>query len=174
LTSVKRVDVILEVAALLEQKAAGQFAFYIFGDGPLRSELEERAHRLKLDESLHFMGFVSEPAAWLGNMNALLITSDHEGLPMIVLEAMGLDVPVISHAVGAIPGVLAGGALGTLIPTQEPLRYADAVIALRDSPELTRAQTSRARQHAVSLYSAERTVKQYISIYQELRNSRHT
>jgi L-malate glycosyltransferase len=173
LTSVKRVDVILEVAALLEQKAGGQFAIYLFGEGPLRSELEERARRLKLDESVHFMGFVSEPAAWLANMNALLITSDHEGLPMIVLEAMGLGVPVISHAVGAIPDVLGGGALGTLVPNQDPLRYADAVIALRGSPELTRAQTSRASQHVVSLYSAERTVQQYISIYQELRNNRH-
>jgi glycosyltransferase involved in cell wall biosynthesis len=173
LTSVKRVDVILEVAALLEQKAPGQFGVYLFGEGPLRSELEERARRLKLDETVHFMGFVSEPAAWLAKMNALLITSDHEGLPMIVLEAMGLGVPVIAHAVGAIPDVLGGGALGTLVPNQEPSRYVDAAIALRGSPELTRAQTSRASQHVVGHYSAEHTVQQYISIYQELRNNRH-
>jgi glycosyltransferase involved in cell wall biosynthesis len=173
LTSVKRVDVILEVAALLEQRTQGQFALYIFGEGPLRSALEEQARRLKLDGSVHFMGFVAEPAAWLAKMNALLITSDHEGLPMIVLEAMGLGVPVISHAVGAIPEVLGGGALGTLIPNQDPSRYADAVIALRDSPELTRAKTARACQHVASLYSAEHTVQQYISIYRELRNNRH-
>jgi len=170
LTSVKRVDVILEVAALLEQNAAGQFGVYVFGEGPLRSELEERARRLNLSESVQFMGFVGEPAPWLAKMNALLITSDHEGLPMIVLEAMGLGVPVISHAVGAIPEVLGDGALGTLIANQEPSRYAEAVIALRDSPELTQAQTSRASQHVVGLYSAEHTVQQYISIYQEMRN----
>lgn len=173
LTSVKRVDVILEIAASLEQKAPGQFATYLFGEGPLRSELEDKARQLKLDESVHFMGFVSEPAPWLAAMNALLITSDHEGLPMIVLEAMGLGVPVIAHAVGAIPDVLGGGTLGTLIPNQEPSRYADAAITLRDSPELTRAQTSRASQHVANLYSAERTVQEYISIYQELRNNRH-
>jgi glycosyltransferase involved in cell wall biosynthesis len=171
LTSVKRVDVILEVAASLEQKAAGQFGVYVFGEGPLRAELEGHARRLKLDESVHFMGFVSEPAAWLATMNALLITSDHEGLPMIVLEAMGLGVPVISHAVGAIPEVLGGGTLGTLIPNQDPTRYADAAIALRASPELARAQASRASQHVVSLYSAEQTVQQYIAIYREMRNN---
>jgi glycosyltransferase involved in cell wall biosynthesis len=172
LTPVKRVDVILEVAALLERKAPGQFGVYLFGDGPLRSELEEQARRLKLDEVVHFMGFVSEPAAWLASMNALLVTSDHEGLPMIVLEAMGLGVPVVSHAVGAIPDVLGRGTLGTLVPNQSPSEYADAVIALRDSPELTKAQSSRASENVVSLYSAELTVQQYISIYQELRNSR--
>jgi glycosyltransferase involved in cell wall biosynthesis len=173
LTSVKRVDVILEVAALLEQKAAGRFGVYLFGEGPLRSELEERARGLKLDQTVHFMGFVSEPAAWLAKMNALLITSDHEGLPMIVLEAMGLGVPVISHGVGAIPDVLDGGALGTLVPNQDPSQYADAVIALRGSPELARAQAARACQHVVSLYSAERTVNQYVSIYHDLRNNRN-
>ena len=172
LTPVKRVDVILEAAALLEQKAGGQFGIYIFGEGPLRAELEDRARRLKLDETVHFMGFVSEPAAWLAKMNAVLITSDHEGLPMIVLEAMGLGVPVIAHSVGAIPEVLGAGTLGTLVPNQDPLRYADAAISLRDSPELTRAQTSRASLDVVSHYSSERTVQQYISIYQELGNSR--
>jgi glycosyltransferase involved in cell wall biosynthesis len=172
LTPVKRVDVILEIAALAEQKAPGQFGFYIFGEGPLRSELEERARRLKLDDTVHFMGFVSEPAAWLAAMNALLITSDHEGLPMIVLEAMGLEVPVISHAVGAIPDVLGGGALGTLVPDQEPSRYADAVIALRGSPALARDRTARAFRHAAACYSAEHTVQEYLSIYQEMHNSR--
>jgi glycosyltransferase involved in cell wall biosynthesis len=168
LTSVKRVDVILEIAASLEKKAPGQFAVYLFGEGPLRADLEDRASALNLGDSVHFMGFVSQPAPWLGAMNALLITSDHEGLPMIVLEAMGLVVPVISHAVGAIPEVLGGGTLGTLIPDQDPLRYADAAIALHGSAERTRAQTSRAAQHVADHYSAGRTVQEYVSIYQEL------
>lgn len=172
LTPVKRVDVILEIAAQLEHKAPGQFGIYIFGEGPLRAELEEQARRLKLDEIAHFMGFVSEPGAWLGKMNALVMTSDHEGLPMIVLEAMGLGVPVIAHAVGAIPEVLGGGALGTLVPDQDPARYADAAIVLRDSPEVARTQTSQAAQHAVAGYSSDHTVRQYIAIYQELRNKR--
>jgi glycosyltransferase involved in cell wall biosynthesis len=168
LTSVKRVDVILEIAAALERQGAGQFATYVFGEGPLRPELEARARQLNLGESLHFMGFVSQPAAWLAAMNALLITSDHEGLPMIVLEAMGLGVPVIAHAVGAIPEALDDGALGTLMPDQDPSRYADAVRALRDSPELARAQAARAARHVASHYSAAHTVQQYLAIYREL------
>ena len=120
------------------------------------------------------MGFTNQPASWLRNMHALLLTSDHEGLPMIVLEAMALGVPVISHAVGAIPEVLGGGTRGTLVESQEPARYARAVIALRDAPEVARAQAARAAQEVASRYSAEHSVREYVSIYRELQsNVRH-
>ena len=168
LTPVKRIDVIVEMAAVLEREAPGQFGVYLFGEGPLRSELEQQVQKLGLEAVVHFMGFTSQPASWLRSMHALLLTSDHEGLPMIVLEAMALGVPVISHAVGAIPEVLGGGTLGTLVENQEPARYARAVIALRDAPEAARAQAGRAARKVGSRYSAEHTVREYISIYQEL------
>lgn len=171
LTAVKRVDVIIEVAAQLERDQPGQYEIYLFGDGPLRSELEKEVRRLRLEPMVHFMAFTNQPAPALRSMHALLLTSDHEGLPMIVLEAMALGVPVISHAVGAIPEVLGGGAMGTLIPNQEPLRYARAITALRDAPETVRAQTERATQQVTSRYSADQTVREYISIYRELRGN---
>jgi glycosyltransferase involved in cell wall biosynthesis len=174
LTSVKRVDVIVELAALLKREVPGQFGVYLFGEGPLRSGLEQQVRRLGLEDVVHFMGFTSQPASWLRNMDALLLTSDHEGLPMIVLEAMALGVPVISHAVGAIPEVLGGGTLGTLVASQEPERYAEAVIALRKAPEVTRAQAARAAQEVASRYSVEHSVREYVAIYRELQsNIRH-
>src|SRR5262245_37568246 len=174
LTAVKRVDVILEVASLLERESPGQFGVYLFGDGPLRSDLEEKVRTLNLEAMVHFMGFITRPAPWLRMMNTLLLTSDHEGLPMILLEAMALGVPVVSHEVGAIPGVLDGGALGTLIPNQEPSQYARAIVALRDAPEAARAQAARAAQCVAIRYSAEHSVRQYISIYRDLRSTRNS
>jgi L-malate glycosyltransferase len=168
LTAVKRVDVILEVATLLERESPGQFGVYLFGDGPLRSDLEEKVRTLNLEAMVHFMGFTTRPAPWLRMMNTVLLTSDHEGLPMIVLEAMALGVPVVSHAVGAIPEVLGGGALGTLVPNQEPSQYARGITALRDAPESARTQAARAAQHVARLYSAEHSVREYVSIYRDL------
>lgn len=171
LTPVKRVDVILEVAKELERESPGQFGVHLFGEGPLRSELEEQVRTMNLEAMVHFMGFTTHPAPWLRSMHALLLTSDHEGLPMIVLEAMALGVPVVSHAVGAIPEVLGGGALGTLVPNQEPSQYARAITALRDAPEAARTQAARAAQHVGRRYSAEHSVREYISIYRELRRT---
>jgi glycosyltransferase involved in cell wall biosynthesis len=81
---------------------------------------------------------------------------------------MGLGVPVISHAVGAIPEVLEHGALGTLIRNQDPPTYVDAILRVRDAPDFVREQTTRATQHVIHRYSAERTVAEYLSIYEEL------
>jgi len=171
LTPVKRVDVIVETAALLEREAPGEFGVYLFGEGPLRSELEQHVRRLRLEGMVHFMGFRSQPAPWLRAMHATLVTSDHEGMPMIVLEAMALGVPVISHAVGAIPEVLRAGALGTLVPGQEPARYANAIAALRAAPEVARAQAAAATRYVASQYSAEHSAGEYVSIYRELRSA---
>lgn len=171
LTPVKRIDVILELAALLKREAPHQFGVYLFGEGPLRSELERKVRKLELEEVVHFMGFTSQPASWLRKMDALLLTSDHEGLPMIVLESMALGVPVISHAVGAIPEVLGGGTLGTLVESQEPALYARAAIALRDAPEFARAQAARAAQEVATRYSAAHSVREYVSIYRELQRN---
>jgi glycosyltransferase involved in cell wall biosynthesis len=156
---------------LLKREAPEQFGVYLFGEGPLRSKLERQVRSLELEDAVHFMGFTSQPAPWLRSMHALLLTSDHEGLPMIVLEAMALGVPVISHAVGAIPEVLGDGTRGTLVETQEPALYARAAIALRDAPECARAQAARAAQEVASRYSAEHSVREYVSIYRELQRT---
>ena len=102
-------------------------AFYVFGEGPLRAELEAEAERLGITAAARFMGFTHEVAANLKAMDLLLLTSDHEGLPMIVLEAMTLRVPVVSHAVGAIPALLDEGRGGTLLTTQAPEAFARAI-----------------------------------------------
>jgi glycosyltransferase involved in cell wall biosynthesis len=127
---------------------------------------------MNLKATVNFMGFTAQPAPWLQSMHALLLTSDHEGLPMIVLEAMALGVPVVSHAVGAIPEVLGGGELGTLVPNQDPSQYARAITALRDAPEAARTRAARAAQHVGSRYSAEHSVNEYISIYRDLAGTR--
>lgn len=165
---VKRVDLILEIAARLEERAPGAFAFLLFGEGPLQRPLQEEATRRGLAGHVRFLGFTSEVAAHLRKMDAMLMTSDHEGLPMIVLEAMALGVPVVSHAVGAIPSLLDDGRAGTLIGTQDPEAYVEALLALRDAPAETARRTAAAAARVRERYSAERTAADYAAIYREM------
>lgn len=168
LTPVKRVDLLLEVARRVERERPGTFEFLIFGDGPLRAELEGQASALGLGDSVRFMGFTDQPAPRLSRMDLMLLTSDHEGLPMVVLEAMALGTHVVSHAVGAIPEVLEGGEAGTLVEDQDPEAYALAILAATDQREATAGRTARARDVVRERYSAERTVAEYVAIYREL------
>lgn len=172
LVPVKRVDLILRIARLLETESPGMHAFYVFGEGPLRAELEAEAHRLGISKAVRFMGFTQEVAANLKAMDLLLLTSDHEGLPMIVLEAMVLRVPVVSHAVGAIPALLEGGRAGTLLTTQDPEAFARAIAETLGDRVATAERTERAQERVVTRYSAARTAAEYAAIYHEMLGER--
>ena len=100
------------------------------------------------------------------------MTSDHEGLPMIVLEAMALRVPVVSHAVGAIPALLDEGRAGTLLPTQSPESFARAIAESLRDPVATADRTTLARRRLVARYSADRTAADYAAIYHEMLGER--
>ena len=102
LVPVKRADIFLHVAQLLTTQTEKHYVFYIFGDGPLRDNITTLSKILDLDHRVFMMGFRPNIAAYLSKMDYLLITSDHEGLPMNLLEALGLRIPVVAHAVGAL------------------------------------------------------------------------
>ena len=126
LVQVKRLDIFLDSCALLRPLVDRPLDVYIVGDGPLRGYLESYARRYP-DLKVTFVGFVENPAAWLATMDIVAITSDHEGLPMVLLEALALGVNVVCRAVGGIPAVLGGGARG-LVASGDPADIAKEML----------------------------------------------
>ncbi len=168
LVEVKRVDIFIQMAKKLSDELPGGYKFYIFGDGPQQLHACQLCDKLALTDVLSIMGFRPLIAPYLARMHALVMTSDHEGLPMTVLEAMSLGVPVIAHAVGGIPATLGHQHPAQLVKSHTPEGYASAVSQIRDSQVLRdsirQAQTVRVRQ----LYSATRLAHDYYSLYQDL------
>ena len=109
----KRLDLWLDAAARLRTKHP-KVRFVIVGAGPLEAELEARAHELGLDQTLSFVGLQEDVRPYLDAMDLYLMTSDFEGLPIALLEAMSMAVPPVCTSVGGIPDVLADGASGVL------------------------------------------------------------
>ena len=144
LVPVKRVDIFIATAALL--KSAGQskeledgtgeqnFAFHVIGDGPLRSELEAYAQTLGLGDELTFHGHCNDVASYIYSLDALLMCSDHEGLPMTLLEAMTLQTPVVGHNVGAMKKNFAERVGGVLAEMHTAESYAKTVGELLAHP----------------------------------------
>ena len=131
LVPVKRVDIFLEMAAQLRaQRPECEWRFHVLGDGPLRNALQARARQLGLDAVATFHGHRSDIASCIGGLDALVVCSDHEGLPMTLLEAMALRARIVAHAVGGMPDALAGYATAKLVTDHEPAAYADAVSAV--------------------------------------------
>jgi len=107
LTPVKRIDLFIDSAIRLKKHHPDlPVHFYIYGDGPLNSALQSQVQTKQASDYIHFEGHCENIIQTLQTLDALLMTSDHEGLPMILLEAMCLQIPIIAHAVGGIPHLL--------------------------------------------------------------------
>lgn len=89
----KRLDRLLRAFALLDD---GMARLIILGDGPERLALEQLAHSLEIADRVEMPGFVEDVVPWLRKADLLALSSDYEGLPAVVFEALACDVPVVT------------------------------------------------------------------------------
>jgi len=142
----------------------------IVGDGPQREELESLARDLALGERVRFLGMRHDMAAIYTLTDHLVLPSLTEGMPLVVLEAMACEVPVIASAVGDIPRLLDRSAHGRTIP---PGNAAALEAALDDALAAPRARDVAARDHVRERHSAQAMATQYVALYRDLLEGRH-
>jgi glycosyltransferase involved in cell wall biosynthesis len=168
LVDVKRPGMFIEMAGQLVSEDKDRYDFYVLGDGPLRDKVEMQIRQLKIGSYVHMMGFTMHLPAHLARMNALVVTSDHEGLPVTLLEALSLGIPVVAHAVGSIPRVLEHGRYGILVREQEAAKYAGAIRSCVADKYATRHLVKRGSAHVANCYSSRRTASAYLKLYRDL------
>jgi L-malate glycosyltransferase len=167
LEEVKRLDLFHDAAVHIARELPDT-RFVIAGVGSQEKYLKDLFRTSGLEPKVHFLGHRNDVYDVLRAMDLLLITSDQEGIPMALLEAMALDVPVISRAVGGIPEVIEDGHTGILVPTGEPSELAQACLLVLRNEEL-RGRLARAAANAVSSrFSAQRNAGQVLRLYRDL------
>jgi glycosyltransferase involved in cell wall biosynthesis/predicted deacetylase len=93
LSEEKGFDILLEALALCGDS---RIQTTVLGEGKLRGDLEQQARSLGLSGCVHFVGFQSNPYAWLARADALVLPSRHEAFPNVALEALACGTPVIA------------------------------------------------------------------------------
>lgn len=137
----------------------------VAGDGPLLPALTELAGALGVVPFAHLLGVRRDVPDVLNAMDVLAMSSDTEGLPLVVLEAMATGLPVVSTRVGGIPNVLEEGQTGLLVPAGDEAALRDRIARLLSAPPVSRAFGERARTAAVTQYAAERMQREYLTLY---------
>jgi L-malate glycosyltransferase len=162
LVPVKRVDLFLRMAAsLLQDSPQRRWRFHVFGDGPLRDSLRALANELGLAAALTFHGHRTDIIACMAALDAVVMCSDHEGLPMTALEAVVLGTPMVAHAVGGLTAVLSQA---NLVREHDAGGYAAAVARILANHSAT--TTVRAR--VLEEYSAARNAARVRGLYEQL------
>jgi glycosyltransferase involved in cell wall biosynthesis len=137
----------------------------IAGDGPLLVQLTELVGALGVASHVHLLGVRRDVPDVLNALDAFAMSSDTEGLPLVVLEAMATGLPVVSTAVGGIPTVLEEGQTGFLVAAGDEAALRDRIASLASDPARCRACGERARSAAVTRFSAERMQRDYLELY---------
>jgi glycosyltransferase involved in cell wall biosynthesis len=100
---------------------------HIWGDGPLRREVSERAAARGLESRVWLHGATASPAQALRTLDAFMLSSISEGLPLVVLEAMAAGLPVVSTRVGGVPEVAPEGSVAWYCESGDIRGLADAM-----------------------------------------------
>ncbi len=141
--------------------AVGDDSFHLFGDGPLRDELQAAYGGV-----VTFHGAVDDmPRRWPG-IGLLCMTSRHEGLPMAALEALSHGIPVAAFAVGGLPDLIEDGRNGWLIPPGDTASMAATIARWRLLPEADcRAMATAARATVATRFSPEAQLDRLLEVY---------
>lgn len=135
--SVKRIDIFIDMAKILLSNTITNkpFKFHIIGDGSLRTEMENRAGKLLQDKHIVFHGHRSNVASYIHSLDAIIMCSDHEGTPMVALEALALETPLIAHNTGGLTEILESFPRLLVLPNTAD-EYASKVLQLFTNPSL--------------------------------------
>jgi glycosyltransferase involved in cell wall biosynthesis len=137
----------------------------LLGDGSYRPKLEQEAKDMGLFNSIFFTGMQHDVVPWLQAMDVYLLTSDDEGLPLSVLEAMACEVPIVARAVGDLPRLITP-CVGRLVDTTAISEWLRAIHEVVDDIEIHTHLAENARQIVIQSYSLTRCVSAYLSLFE--------
>ncbi len=149
------------VAALRESVPDARLA--LIGDGDDRGEVEGKADALDARGWAHFVGFRDDIAALLGLADLMLLPSISDALPVTVLEAMTVGVPVVATDVGDVAATL--GEAGICVPRPDPAELAAACAEVLTDPAraVRMAEIGRERSHA---FGATEMARRYAEVFE--------
>jgi len=146
--------------------------FLLVGDGPLRATLGEQTRNLGIEESVRFVGVRNDMPRILGMIDLLVLTSDWEGLPNVVLEALAAGVPTVATNVGGVGELLADGVTGYIVPPRDLSTLVDRVIRMLGDKDFRAQCGRRGREYVQAHFSISAMVDRTVKVYNTTLRSR--
>lgn len=137
------------------------------GDGVLEDSLKAETAELRLGDRVLWLGFRKDVSDCLRAADMFVISSDSEGLPLVLLEAMAAGLPVVSTHVGGIPAAMGGG--GITAPPRDAAALSAALTELALDP-VRRASLGEVSRQRSAQFSIETVAERYSALYADLLN----
>jgi glycosyltransferase involved in cell wall biosynthesis len=163
----KRFDLLMDAVARLRAQWP-QLRLAIIGDGACRLALERTRNQLSLESTCHLLGHRSDVAHLHNAFDVFVQSSDREGTPNSVLEAMALETPIVATNVGGTSGIVDDGIHGLLVRAGDAKALASAIERVLLDREAAQVRAQAARRRVETELSFEARMARLDLIYQEL------
>lgn len=150
------------------QRAGCRAQLWMVGDGPLRPDLQRLADDEGVRHCVRFLGQRPDIPALMQHMDLVVLPSLWEGLPNVLIEAMGASRPVVATDVDGTPEVVVHGETGLLVPPRDPQALAEAIARLLADPDRRRRMALAGRARAERAFGMARMVRETADLYRDM------
>lgn len=157
----------VEVAKALRDRGI-RFQIHVLGEGDLEENVRGRVGELGLDEEVKIHPPTATPQRWYAGSDAVLLTSEFEGVPAVVFEAMAMGVPVVASALPGNSELLGADYSGLIEPREWVPHYVEELARLAEDPSYKETHGQKLRERAREHFSLEQMVRAHERLYEEV------
>jgi len=157
------------LAGAAEHLHGVEVMFSFIGDGPARGEVEASMASLSADSrvSAMFHGPVADASRVLPAFDVFVLSSRTEGTPMVLFEAMSVDLPIVATRVGGVPDVLSERE-ALLVPSEDPVALAEAIRVTLTDEGAAHERALRAHERMDREFSTAAWIEEHVDLYREV------
>ncbi|MEM2142369.1 MAG: glycosyltransferase, partial [Candidatus Thorarchaeota archaeon] len=166
---VKRVVELIDAMRLVVDNVP-EARLLLVGDGPTRTEVERRIEQHRLCNRVHLIGVRTNVNELMSSADLFVLNSNLEGMPLVLLEAMACELPVVTTPAGGVPELVRPGIDGIVTETFETEELAEGVIRLLTDDRLRARLGKAGRRRVLDGFTPEVIVPRYEKVLRSALN----
>jgi len=163
----KRHDLFVDAARMILSEHE-DVKFLIVGDGMMQESIQQKITEHNLANDVLMTGYRADIPEFMAISNIVVLTSDSEGVPQVLTQAMAMQRPVVAAPIGAIPDLIEDGVTGLFAEAGNARSFADKIAMLLRDDGLSRNLGCAGRQHVLNHFTDDIMAAKTLAFYQQL------
>ncbi|HBR28751.1 MAG TPA: hypothetical protein DD789_04820 [Firmicutes bacterium] len=165
----KGIKYLIEAVATLPVRLLNNLQVILVGEGPERESLRQRTKELGLEDVIKFVGYSTNPFKYMMKFDLFVLPSLSEGLPVTLVEAMYLKIPVLTTDAQGNREIVRNGLNGIMVPPRDSRKLAEAIELFYKNKGLYITKTEQAYRWVVENFNRSKNFDRIFQLYDELK-----